>query len=151
MIKYAVIQSRADVYLGENNVKLDDIRAGVTLSQSWRFGDDIGVFDTLDEAITELKKYKSSFEFYSNIKFEIEEYMIEERDYYDDEDDEEYEVIGHYDHFSEMMFGVYDEDTYELIGCSDNLGEATRILKDYETEDDEDDEDEERYAYIELL
>lgn len=168
------MESSAIIELGGSaGITLDDIKAGVTLRAYDIFQVDMGVFDTLDEAITELKKYESGCAVYSNRypgqtvglwnfnrrnkyrnKFSITEYMIEERDYYDDEDDEEYEPNENYDYFSEMRFGVYDEDTRELIGCADNLEDAVSICEDYELENYEEHEDaeyEDRYAYIELL
>lgn len=99
-------------------------------------------FDSKEEALEELKKYKTEISEYNNDShfFYIEEYYIEENNYEYDEDCESFEWIDGGDiwEYSKMEIRVRDVESYDVVAICSSYVEAEKFVKIYEKLDSDD-------------
>lgn len=112
-----------------------EIVKGCTVDQEDYESTLIKSFDSKEDALEELKKYKSSIhEFSSNIGrcYEVTEYFVEEVEY--DEDDE-WIAGGDIWEFSEMHIELVAENsTADTLGVFDNFADAENALNECEVD-----------------
>lgn len=105
------------------------IKAGVTL--------DLGIdsapeliysFDSKDNALKMLKKYKTKFCSRPD-GYLVEEYWVEMNEY--DEDGELTSCWSEFIEFSEMVIEVYDRELAKVVAIFDNFEEAEKALNKY--------------------
>lgn len=91
-------------------------------------------FDTLEEALEGLKKYKTSVRYMSSSLsyYLVEEYFVECNEY--DEDDDWIEG-GEIYKVTEMQIEVYQKPSRETIAIFDNLADAERFINDSDLEE----------------
>lgn len=122
MKKFELRQDTIEVKWKERNI----IKKGVTLNQADSEPTIIKKFDYLDEALQELKSYKSSINELSGY-FVITEYYVQENEY-----DEEGELLNMQDiaGISEMEISLTEKPSYKVVKTFDNMKDAEAALDD---------------------
>lgn len=112
--------------------------------------DDMEVFDSEEEALAALKKYKPEVCEFTGY-WHVTEYYVQEVEF--DEDEEEINV--EYLEWAEMEFSVIEKPEGKTVGTFDNFGDALDCYDDmmedydYDLQDYDDEDYEEKGCYIE--
>ena len=113
-----------------------EIKEGITLTPDDKFPEIVAAFDTLEEAKTELQKYKSSITELSGGAgkyYLVEEYYIEENSY--DEDGEWIEG-GDALEFSKLTIELVEKPSYNTLATFDNMKDAEEAYDNYDGDDE---------------
>lgn len=121
---FEIVRNRREL----NYKKRNEIKTGCTLDQDCMSPEIVKSFKSKEDALRELKNYKSDVSKSGGL-FIVEEYYIEENTY--DEDGERIEG-GDIIEFSELEIEVIEKPTYEVIKIVDNYADAEKTYNEYE-------------------
>lgn len=116
--------------------KRAEIKEGCTLDQFDQEPEIIKTFDDKDEALIELKSYKSDIRKLSGgagSYYLITEYYVEENEY---DEDGEWVSGGDVWAFSEMKIELVEKPSYETLGVYADMESAENALNDYDGENE---------------
>lgn len=130
MIKYELKKDSIEVKYKDRK----EIKPGIVLTSDNQKPELIKAFDNKDEALEELRKYKSGIRKFSNY-YLVEEYYVEEN-VYDDEDEDEWVSGGDVWEFSKMEIELVEKPSYNTLAVFDNMADAERAENEYEGENE---------------
>lgn len=133
MVKYELKKDSIEVKYKDRK----EIKPGVVLTSDNQEPELIKAFDSKEEALEELRKYKSSIteHAYNGTLYVVEEYYVEENTY-DDEDEDEWISGGDIWEFSKMEIELVEKPSYNTLAVFDNMADAERAENDYEGENE---------------
>ncbi len=160
-MKYCFLLKRLEAYIDAKEVKLWNIKSGVSLGYDPDLGEDIKLFDNEKEALDELKKYSSILynsddeilgntpKYWHIVEYGVEELRIDEEDlkeycqYYDiteeelfslDHSSELYELdSGSGFATTELKLIVRESEVLNMKVSCDNIQEVRKIVREMET------------------
>lgn len=129
MVKYELKKDSIEVRYKDRK----EIKPGIVLTADNQELELIKCFDDKDEALEQLRKYKSSItkHTYNGTIFVVEEYYVEEN-IYDDEDEDEWLSGGDVWDFSKMEIELVEKPSYDTLAVFDNMADAERAENDYD-------------------
>lgn len=113
-----------------------EIKQGCTLEQDNQVPEIIKSFDDKDEALNELKSYKSDIRKLSGILgtyYAVTEYYVEENEY---DEDGEWASGGDAWEFSEMKIELVEKPSYDTLGVYLDMESAENALNSYSGENE---------------
>lgn len=133
MVKYELKKDSIEVRYKDRK----EIKPGIVLTSDNQEPELIKTFDNKEEALEELRKYKSSIteHTYNGILYVVEEYYVEENTY-DDEDEDEWLSGGDVCDFSKMEIELVEKPSYSTLAVFDNMADAERAENDYDGENE---------------
>lgn len=150
MLKYALYENTRE-YKYEDRM---DIHEGCTIEADEQWPDEIEIFDNLEDALEALKGYKSYIHFTKTMistVVEFTEYIVEARDYNDDDDPDYYEDCED-SWTSDFRLNVCDQTAGKVLATFDNFYDADDFVKQYikDYEEKMEEKGEEFYDELEL-
>lgn len=113
-----------------------EIAAGCTANQDDCESKLIKSFDSKEDALEELKNYKTeinSFSSNTGTRYNVTEYFVEEAEY---DEDEEWIAGGDIWGFSEMSIEVVEKPSYNTLAIFNNMKDAEEAADNYEGDDE---------------
>lgn len=132
MIKYELRENSREVKYKERF----EIAAGCTANQDDCESKLIKSFDSKEDALEELKNYKTeinSFSSNTGTRYNVTEYFVEEAEY---DEDEEWIAGGDIWGFSEMSIEVVEKPSYSTLAIFNNMKDAEEAADNYEGDDE---------------
>ena len=111
-----------------------EIAAGCTANQDDCESKLIKSFDSKEDALEELKNYKTeinSFSSNTGTRYNVTEYYVEENEY---DEDGDWVAGGDVWEFSKMEIEVVEKPSYNTIATFDNFEDAEKAMNDCEEE-----------------
>lgn len=126
MIKYALEQRTREIYRKDRM----DIKEGCTSEEDMEI---IESFETLKEALKELRKYKTDITYFNSVVpfYFVTEYCVEEIEYNEDDEEESPVEFGGIYEYSKMEIEVIDFETKDVIEICDSYADALIAEKNY--------------------